>query len=334
MTDIDIVILWVDGNDPAWQKERARFAAEGDIRSVRYRDWGLLRYFFRGVETYAPWVGKVHLVTWGHLPAWLDTDAEKLRIVRHEEFIDPSYLPLFNANPLEISLHRIPGLTERFVYFNDDFFLAAPVSPERFFRYGRPKDALISNAISTGEGVGHFVLNALDILNDHFAKYATLKKSPGRFFHPAYGVEGNLRNLLLLPWSRFTGFFDPHQPQPFLKSTFEELWKVEGKRLQKTMTSRFRNCGDFSQYLFRYWQLAKGEFEPVSFSDTKYLTLTPRCIDSGEVEEALLSGKYGMVCLNDSDTIADGEPFERAKDRVKRAFEKLLPKPSSFEVDR
>ena len=334
MNDVDIVILWVDGNDPGWRKERARYVADGDAQSVRYRDWDLLRYFFRGVEKFAPWVRRIHLVTWGHLPEWLDTGARKLRIVRHEEYIDAKYLPLFNANPLEISLHNIPGLGEKFIYFNDDFFLVAPLSPERFFKKGRPRDALVSNALSSGEGVGHFVLNALDLLNRHFAKRTFVKENFPKFFHPAYGVSGNFRNLLLLAWPRYTGFVDPHIPQPFLKSTFEKAWELEGKRLEETMRSRFRNCRDLSQYLFRYWQLAEGTFEPVSMKDTKYLTLTPEIVEEGAVDEALLSGKYRMVCLNDSEMIEDGEPFERAKERIKGAFEKLLPEPSSFEADR
>ena len=76
--EIDFVITWVDGSDPAWQRERARCLhpeeADGqiDFRDTRYRDWGNLRYWFRAVEAYAPWVRKVHFVTWGHVPQWLN----------------------------------------------------------------------------------------------------------------------------------------------------------------------------------------------------------------------------------------------------------------------
>jgi hypothetical protein len=269
-------------------------------------------------------------VTWGHLPNWLDRESQKLSIVRHEHYIEKRYLPVFNANPLEISLHKIPDLADRFIFFNDDFFLVSPVSSERFFTNGLPRDALICNAISTGTGVGHFVLNDLDILNRHFSKRGSLRKNIFKWFNLHYGGD-NFRNLALLPWNRFTGFVDPHQPQPFLRSVFEEVWAEEGEALEKTMRSRFRNCEDLNQYLFRYWQLAKGLFEPVSFADTRYVTLSSEMIARGEVESIITSGKYTMLCLNDSETIADGEPFEKARESLKKAFECLLPEPSSYE---
>ena len=94
---IDFVITWVDGSDPAWNKERMQYSesSKEDNGEERYRDWGLLKYWFRGVEQYAPWVRKIHLVTWGHLPKWLDTCSPRLHIVRHEDYIPREYLPTF-----------------------------------------------------------------------------------------------------------------------------------------------------------------------------------------------------------------------------------------------
>ena len=89
---IDFVIPWVDGSDPAWQKERDAKAAQlgsmerCDNRGERYRDWDNLKYWFRGVEKFAPWVHKIYFVTWGHLPEWLDVQHPKLVIVRHEDY--------------------------------------------------------------------------------------------------------------------------------------------------------------------------------------------------------------------------------------------------------
>jgi len=71
---IDFVICWVDGNDPVWRKEKAQYTPdfEEDDSTIRFRDWANLQYWFRGVETFAPWVNKVHFVTWGHIPTWLN----------------------------------------------------------------------------------------------------------------------------------------------------------------------------------------------------------------------------------------------------------------------
>ena len=107
---IDFVITWVDGNDPEWKKERDQYAAlvhgEKDNSIIRYRDWDLLRYWFRGVERFAPWVNNIFFVTWGHLPEWLNTDHPKLRIVKHSDFIPAEYLPTFSSNVFEYYFHN------------------------------------------------------------------------------------------------------------------------------------------------------------------------------------------------------------------------------------
>ena len=62
---VDIVIPWVDGNDEKWQKEKSKYdSSKGDDREIRYRDWDLLQYWFRGVEKFAPWIRKVHFITY------------------------------------------------------------------------------------------------------------------------------------------------------------------------------------------------------------------------------------------------------------------------------
>ncbi len=130
--DVDFVVTWVDGNDPVWQAEKAKYspAKTSDARTSRYRDWDNMQYWFRAVEKFAPWVRKVHFVTYGHLPKWLNTNNPKLHIVNHKDFIPSKYLPIFNVNPIELNLHRIEGLAERFVYFNDDMFLLQPVKKD------------------------------------------------------------------------------------------------------------------------------------------------------------------------------------------------------------
>ena len=81
---IDIVSPWVDGSDPVWQADHAKYRASksADNHPARYREWGLFRYWFRGIEQNASWVRKVHLLTYGHLPAWLEPDHPKLHIVK------------------------------------------------------------------------------------------------------------------------------------------------------------------------------------------------------------------------------------------------------------
>jgi hypothetical protein len=115
---------------------------EPDAGDDRYRDMRILKYWFRAVEKYAPWVNRIHFVTWGHLPDWLNTQHPKLHIVSHKDYIPEEYLPTFSSHPIELNFHRIPGLSEHFVYFNDDTFLNSTITPDFFFRKGKPCDFL------------------------------------------------------------------------------------------------------------------------------------------------------------------------------------------------
>lgn len=126
---IDFVLIWVDDKDPKWIAEKNKYKSN-DIQinvqsdsEVRYRDWDNLKYWFRAVEKYAPWVRKVHFVTCGQKPTWLNENNPKLRLVNHSDYIDEKYLPTFSSHVIELNLHKIPGLSERFVYFNDDTFI-------------------------------------------------------------------------------------------------------------------------------------------------------------------------------------------------------------------
>lgn len=328
---VDIVLLWVDGNDPKWQEERNRYLSqEQQAKAFMFRDWDLLRYMFRSFEQFMPWVRKIHFVTWGHYPDWLNTDHLKLNIVKHSDYIEQELLPVFSSHPIELPMHKIPELADKFIYFNDDFFIVKLIDQKRFFQEGLPRDALVSNALSSSSGVGYFVLNDLEILNRHFDKRTVFKRHFGKWINLKYGTD-NLRTLALLPWRRFTGFVDWHMPQPFLKSVFDEVWGKEANVLRQTMQSRFRACENVNQYLFRYWQLASGQFVPVSMKDTSYITLNMEALRNGTVEQMITSGDYAMICLNDGETIQSDADFEEAKQLIQRAFKKILPQKSEFE---
>jgi hypothetical protein len=149
---IDAVYTWVNGDDPELRAGLQRWR-EGpvDVHSSgvrRFRDNGELRYSLRSLERHAPWVRNVFIVHVGAPPAWLDTTCPGLRTVRHEEiFPDPTVLPTFNSWAIELGLHRIPGISRRFLYLNDDFFLLRdtppawflpPDGPPRFFFEDNP----------------------------------------------------------------------------------------------------------------------------------------------------------------------------------------------------
>lgn len=328
---IDFVILWVDGSDSHWQEEFCKYTSNinGDKRQCRYRDWGNLRYMFRGFDVFTPWVRKIHFVTWGHFPPWLNVRHPKLQIVTHADFIEEKKLPIFNCNPMEVSFHKIKGLSERFVYFNDDTFILKPVAEDYFFRNGLPRDILIFNAIFM-DTISHIRLNAIQIVNRRFRKWEVLGKHFFKIFNFRYGVH-QVRSVLLLPWPQITGFYDTHQPQPFLKSTFDEVWGFVGETLEATTKSRFRSRDDINQYLFRYWQLLTGNFYPRSFSDTATVPVYD-LVDMDRASQIIKKRKKTMLCINDELNDVDNDIFNLHKNKIIDAFDAILPNKSSFEV--
>lgn len=331
MEKIDFVIPWVDGGDPEWVKEKAKYSGmvlHGN-EVERFRDWETLIYWFRGVEKFAPWVNKVHFITWGHIPAWLNTEHPKLHIVKHEDYIPKEYLPIFSSHPIELNLHRIEGLSEHFVYFNDDFFLVNHVCPEDFFRNGLPcSTAGLSIPMQVPHQFAGILYRDYGVINKNFSSRAVLKKYIWKFIHPSYGLKRNFQSLLLLPYctSCFPGLYNAHGPNPYLKSTFHEVWERNKGFLHETCLHRFRSFDDVNQYVFLWWQWCKGQFFPRNTS--RFVTyLTVRSPDVA-LSNSIMLPQTPVLVIND-DWVDD---FERKKAVVIGAFEKLLPKKSSFEL--
>lgn len=328
---IDIVVAWVDGSDPAWRAQRAQYRPEvnTDNNDARYREWGVFQYWFRRIEEYAPWVRTVHLVTWGHLPPWLNTDHPKLHIVNHKDYIPAEYLPTFSSHTIELNMHRIPGLAEHFLYFNDDMYLNSPTVPEDFFVDGLPVDTAVLHNVTISDSVSfmpYIALNNLGIINENFSKRAVLMQDKKKWFNLKYGKLA-LHNLYLLPGRNFNGFRNFHACAPYLKSTLEEVWAKYPEILDATCRNRFRARSDVNQYLFRYWQLAKGQFAPGKprFS---YLTLGED--DMQTIENTLRDKRYIEVCVNDDPS---GLNFEEAQQRLCEIFAHQHPHPCTFEKE-
>ncbi len=326
---IDIVIPWVDSSDPKWIADHDRYTADrnSDNSPARYREWDVFRYWFRGIEKNAPWVRYIHLVTYGHLPAWLDTTHPKLRIVRHEDYIPEDFLPTFSSHTIEVNMHRIPDLAEQFIYFNDDVYLMKKTVPEDFFQDGLPRDTAVLGVIKNTD-VSNFMpyimLNMMGIINMNFSKRQVIKENFSKWFYPGYGKQ-MLNNLYLLPWGYFTGFRNFHTCVAYRKETFETVWGKYGPTLEQTCAHKFRSREDVNQYLFRYWQLASGKFAPRK-ANSAYLTVGQQ--SAQQIRRTLCEGKYQVVCVNDDPLEFD---FQAEQRNLQEAFEQVFPEKSSFE---
>ena len=329
---IDFVIPWVDGNDPAWQEERRKYKpdTDADASAARYRDMGLLKYWFRAVEAYAPWVNQIHFITWGHLPDWLNTDHPKLHIVNHKDYIPFEYLPTFSSHPIELNIHRIQGLSEQFVYFNDDMLLNGPVEPDFFFYKGMPCDfANVDNISSEGVDAvySHIQFNESYLISKHYSYIKTFIKYPCKYINAAYTIKANLKNLFKIENSSyFPGFINHHLPSAYFKRTFMEFWEKDFETLDKVSKTKFRSPFDVSQSVIRYAQLASGRFHPVTKeSRGKCFQLW---MDPLEIYDAILDEETKMICLNDTSNDID---YDSVSKIILSAYEQKFPQHSLFE---
>ena len=339
---VDIVLPWVDGSDPKWLKKREHYAelelkngvTEEQKRTAnaeeRFRDWGLLRYLFRGIEKNLPWIRKVHFVTEGHLPEWLDGSCPKLNIVKHEDFIPAEYLPTFSSHAIELNFHRISGLSENFIYFNDDFFALRAIPENAYFKNGLPRDYAIQNARAV-EMDDFFFIPMIDdaVVNRLFTKSETVKKHRGKWFSPCYGIY-NLLNLAFMKWSNFTGFVDAHLPTPYTKRDFERAWELAGERLERACRHRFRRNDDVNVWVIRYIRLCEGRFLPKACEPLDAMfsfelgeeEILKRCL------KTIRTGSRPVICINDG---SRARSFQRDAKKIQEALEERFPKRSSFE---
>lgn len=327
---IDFVVTWVDGNDEAWKKQKQSFASGCNDENdgiVRYRDWDLMRYWFRGVEKFAPWVNKVYFVTCGQIPKWLNTNHPKLKTIFHCEYMPASALPTFNSRAIEFCFHRIEELSEKFVLFNDDIFIIDSIAPTTFFRNGIPCDYAALGILTPLKEFYHIVLNNMILINNHFSVHQCLKKYPTKWFS-LKDIRSTLKTILLCPFRNFSWLATYHNAIPYTKSEFTAMWERFPEKFNGTVHHRFRCNEDVTHWAIRYWRLASGQFYPFSQRYSYYIALEndnsfARAID------IISRQKKKEICLND---VYQGDQFEKHKTSLQKAFETILPTPSSFEM--
>lgn len=292
---MDAVITYVNGLDPIWQAEYASVASGGAFLAKRYRDWGTLKYLLRGIETHMPFVRNVFLLVSGdsQVPPWVDRSA--VHVVSHKEVIPECFLPTFNSTTIEMFLHRIPGLGEEFLYFNDDMFPVMDCSPEDFFVDGKPVIGFTRHLIYGGKFKKR-VRNS-----DHQARKA-LGKAPGLLF--------------VRP---------QHICSPMLRSESEALYEFSEEAIFKVV-SRFRTTGNFNQYLFLDYLYYQGKTIDGKISNKH---LSPAVHSPETIVSNILTPSTKLLCIND--VHMSDEAFERYSAAVLPAFESHFPSISRFE---
>ncbi len=239
---VDLVFLWVDGEDPQWKKKKESYLGVSAIphndettADCRFVDHDELKYSLRSVEMYAPWINNIYILTDGHYPKWLDLSHPKVKVVDHKDFIPNEYLPLFNSTPLELYIGKVEGLSEHFIYGNDDMLFAKPTPKSFFFNEaGYPKVRVKKCSME------YYKLRTNR--NYVYMVYRTIlqiKKDFGRLFKVT-----------------------PHHCfDAYTKSVYNESMDYYSDWREQTMKSRFRENDDMQRNIISLYALCKGKAE-------------------------------------------------------------------------
>lgn len=292
---MDVVITYVNGNDPVWQQDYEKYT-NVPVLDKRFRDWGTMRYLLRAIEVNMPFIRNVYLVV-SHIsqvPEWVDRD--NLIIVLHSEIIPAEFLPTFNSTTIEMFLHCIPGLDEEFVYFNDDTFPVMPCSSEDFFRHGKPVIGMSRHLLAS-------------------SMYKKHVRRSDRMAREALGLSETITFLR-----------GQHSCIPLLRSKCFELAALQDKKI-KSCLSRVRNDGNinmtfFLSYMFHQSLLIN---ERHSYKHLSLATAT-----SNSLEKNIISPSRKLLCIND--VKLSEEKYMSYKMVMNDTFERLFPLKSRFEA--
>lgn len=293
---MDIVITYVDGNDPVWKQDYEKFT-NVPVMAKRFRDWGTLKYLLRGIQIKMPFINNVYLVVShpSQVPQWVNQ--KQLKIVLHKDIIPEEFLPTFNCNPIEMHLHRIPGLDEEYLYFNDDMFPVGECKPEDFFQNGRPVIGYYRHFFSSG-------------------MYKKICRNSDRLARKALGMGTSC--LFTRP---------QHICSPMLKSQCEELYAMVEEDIRRTSATRTRTEDNLNQYLFLDYMNYKGMVLHRKISN-KHFSVSLASAEA--LRDFLHNPTRNLVCINDVH-LSDSR-YERLRGAILDAFESTFPDKSRFEL--
>ena len=312
--EVDLVYLWVDGNDPKWQaKKQATTGVLSDHSETnnkgRYISNDELRYALRSAEKHAPWIRRIFIVTDDQRPAWLNTDHPRIQVVDHKEIIPAGALPCFNSTVIEYFLYRIPGLSERFLFANDDMFFNADLRPDFFF---------------AGDGYPIVRLKRKFFGRWHPQLTSFFKglagKKPGQY---AEMLADSARTVNQIFGTYYSGV-PHHNVDAFLKSDYRNAVEdVFIDRVIESQTHYVRTSGDIHRSAFAYYALAIGH------AHLKYVGRKEASRILVYKHDFMAYIKYyrpKLFCLNDNQRVTDED-----RTKIRPFLETLFPSPSAFE---
>ena len=315
---IDLVYLWCDNSDEDWMaKKQKYYLLENNLDqqaacASRYIDNDELKYSLRSVEKNAPWINHIYIVTDHQTPSWLNIGNPKITMVNHEDILPKENLPVFNSEAIEIGLANIEGLSEHFLFANDDCFLGDTVFPEDFFL---PNGKVIVRLIKDPK-----------------------KSKKKRSQYDRHITD--MQNLIKKTFNKKLEFHPHHNFDAYLKSEFHNCVECFSELSSLTAKQRFRNDLALQRSIFGFWLICKNIGIPKVIKKwksklinklpflSKYIRVdSMSCgICSAKALKRLAKVMPKMFCLNDSEKADISD-----RQNIKRFMENLFSEKSQFE---
>ena len=312
---VDIVYLWCDSSDNVWREKKnnelKKYGKNLDNDSVgecRFIDNDELKYSLRSLEKFAPWINNIFIVTDNQIPSWLDTTNPKIHIVDHSQIMPPEALPTFNASAIEVALHKIPNLSEHFLFANDDMFFGNFVEKKFFY--------------NENDGRPIFRFSKRKIINKLY------RHLYGYMIFRAY-------NLVKEKFGKSCPHFPHHNIDAYRKSDVEKCYLEYKEGFDKTEKQKFREKECIQRSIFSYFSIANGSgtYKIVDTFAARFIVfLTCKRVDSLLVElrksklELIRKYRPCLFCLNDSLKTTDDDRLA-----MRNFLDEKFPRPSSFE---
>ena len=320
--DIDVVYLWVDGNDPLWRAKKEAFeqgvlCVTGEaLNKARFVDNDELKYSLRSIERYASWVRHIYIVTDGQVPSWLDLTNSRISIVDHTEIMPREALPSFSSTSIEWCIDNIPGLSEYFLLANDDTFIGREVSPTDFYT---PQSYPI-----------------VRLRKRHKSK----KSAETQYMKTLLRAQTLVREK----FGKTYDYIPHHNIDAYRLSDFKQCKALFAEQVTPTITRHFRHEEDLQRAAVLYYALSIGHGsmklmgrynQKKSLCERVKETLRgryyydSRSISISERDVWHVINRYNPIlfCLNDNEHSTDED-----RKRVRLFLEQMFPEKSSFEV--
>ena len=319
---IDLVYLWVDGNDPEWQAKKQAFV-EGKVyqygeanHSARFFDNDELKYSLRSVCRYAPWINHIYIVSDNQVPEWLDQSNPKITVVDHTQILPPEALPTYSSPAIEWCLDQIPGLSEHFILANDDTFMGQEVTPDFFFTpEGYPVMRLKRRVVGHKTVVSLYmktILRTQEIIYQRFGK---------RFkFIPHHNMDAYCLTDFKACKQEFSELVHDTVVRHFRSE--EDFQRVAIYYYGLAIGhGKFRRMGRYNQqmpFFKRVWEALHGHY----FYDARNIGIT-----NSNIPRVFRKYNPKLFCLNDSENATP-----ECRIRVRNLLRTMFPDKSPFEL--